>query len=80
MAFLVFLQVSHSEYYAKHTLSRDLLSDSITGRALGRNSVNLKVPVPRGNMSTQICTTACGNAGNFNYCREVHPKAVTNNA
>jgi len=38
-------------------------NDSITARALGRNSVNLPVPVPRGNMSTAICTTACGNAG-----------------
>ncbi|KJA26673.1 hypothetical protein HYPSUDRAFT_63891 [Hypholoma sublateritium FD-334 SS-4] len=38
-------------------------NDSITARALGRNAVNLPVPVPRGNMTSAICTTACGNAG-----------------
>lgn len=40
-----------------------VFSDSITARALGRNAVNLPVPVPRGNMTSAICTTACGNAG-----------------
>ncbi|KDR77907.1 hypothetical protein GALMADRAFT_154961 [Galerina marginata CBS 339.88] len=38
-------------------------NDSITARALAHNSVNLPVPVPRGNMTPEICVAACGNAG-----------------
>lgn len=72
MALLVFLQVSR-QTMDRNASRWDLLSDSITGRALGRNSVNLKVPVPRGNMSTEICTTACGNAGKSNDWRIINP-------
>ncbi|KAF9472040.1 hypothetical protein BDN70DRAFT_938489 [Pholiota conissans] len=37
-------------------------NDSIN-RALPHNAVNLHVPLPRGNLTTAACTTACGNAG-----------------
>ncbi|KDR72204.1 hypothetical protein GALMADRAFT_229047 [Galerina marginata CBS 339.88] len=38
-------------------------NDSVSARALPHNALNLKVPLPRGNLTVEACVAACGNAG-----------------